>query len=217
MSQATTRAVILISGSGSNLQAFIDQVNSGELDIEISLVISNKADAYGLERANNAAINSDCINHRDFSSRLEFDQALMQRIDQVKPDMVILAGFMRILTPEFVNHYQGRLINIHPSLLPKYPGVDTHQRAIDAGDQWHGASIHFVVPEVDAGPVILQGRLAINSDDTAESLQQRIHKIEHKLYPLAVKWFSQKRLENKNGKILLDGELSSKQLQTFDV
>ena len=217
MSQATTRAVILISGSGSNLQAFIDQVNSGELDIEISLVISNKADAYGLERASNAAINSDCINHRDFSSRLEFDQALMQRIDQVKPDMVILAGFMRILTPEFVNHYQGRLINIHPSLLPKYPGVDTHQRAIDAGDQWHGASIHFVVPEVDAGPVILQGRLAINSDDTAESLQQRIHKIEHKLYPLAVKWFSQKRLENKNGKILLDGELSSKQLQTFDV
>ena len=217
MSQAITRAVILISGSGSNLQAFIDQVNSGELDIEISLVISNKADAYGLERANNAAINSDCINHRDFSSRLEFDQALMQRIDQVKPDMVILAGFMRILTPEFVNHYQGRLINIHPSLLPKYPGVDTHQRAIDAEDQWHGASIHFVVPEVDAGPVILQGRLAINSDDTAESLQQRIHKIEHKLYPLAVKWFSQKRLENKNGKILLDGELSSKQLQTFDV
>ena len=217
MSQAITRAVILISGSGSNLQAFIDQVNSGELDIEISLVISNKADAYGLERASNAAINSDCINHRDFSSRLEFDQALMQRIDQVKPDMVILAGFMRILTPEFVNHYQGRLINIHPSLLPKYPGVDTHQRAIDAGDQWHGASIHFVVPEVDAGPVILQGRLAINSDDTAESLQQRIHKIEHKLYPLAVKWFSQKRLENKNGKILLDGELSSKQLQTFDV
>ena len=217
MSQAITRAVILISGSGSNLQAFIDQVNSGELDIEISLVISNKADAYGLERANNAAINSDCINHRDFSSRLEFDQALMQRIDQVKPDMVILAGFMRILTPEFVNHYQGRLINIHPSLLPKYPGVDTHQRAIDAEDQWHGASIHFVVPEVDAGPVILQGRLAINSNDTAESLQQRIHKIEHKLYPLAVKWFSQKRLENKNGKILLDGELSSKQLQTFDV
>jgi len=223
MSQAITRAVILISGSGSNLQAcsnlqaFIDQVNSGELDIEISLVISNKADAYGLERANNAGINSDCINHRDFSSRLEFDQALIQRIDQAKPDIVILAGFMRILTPEFVNHYQGRLINIHPSLLPKYPGVDTHQRAIDAGDQWHGASIHFVVPKVDAGPVILQGRLAINSEDTPESLQQRIHKIEHKLYPLAVKWFAEKRLADKNGEILLDGELSSKQLQTFDV
>ena len=124
---------------------------------------------------------------------------------------------MRILTPEFVDHYQGRLVNIHPSLLPKYPGVDTHQRAIAAGDKWHGASIHFVVPEVDAGPVILQGRLAINQNDTAEILQQRIHKIEHKLYPLAVKWFSQNRLTNQNGKILLDGEISPKQLQTFDV
>ena len=217
MSQPTTRAVILISGSGSNLQAFIDQVNSKELDIDINLVISNKADAYGLERATNASIESDCIQHRDYSSRLAFDQALMKRIDQAQPDIVILAGFMRILTPEFVNHYQGRLVNIHPSLLPKYPGVDTHQRAIDAGEQWHGASIHFVVPEVDAGPVILQGRLAINEDDTPESLQQRIHKVEHKLYPLAVKWFSQKRLQNQNGKILLDGELSPKQLQTFDV
>jgi len=185
MSQPTTRAVILISGSGSNLQAFIDQVNSKELDIDINLVISNKADAYGLERAANAGIESDCIQHRDYSSRLAFDQALMKRIDQAQPDIVILAGFMRILTPEFVNHYQGRLVNIHPSLLPKYPGVDTHQRAIDAGEQWHGASIHFVVPEVDAGPVILQGRLAINDDDTPESLQQRIHKVEHKLYPLA--------------------------------
>lgn len=217
MNQSVTRAVILISGSGSNLQAFIDQVNSGELDVDISLVISNKADAYGLERAQNADIKSDCINHLDYASRLEFDQALMQRIDQARPDIVILAGFMRILTYEFVNHYQSRLINIHPSLLPKYPGIDTHQRAIDAGDQWHGASIHFVVPEVDAGPVILQGRLAIKPHDTPESLQQRIHKIEHKLYPLAVKWFSQKRLQNQNGKILLDGELSSKQLQTFDV
>ena len=141
----------------------------------------------------------------------------MQCIDQVEPDIIILAGFMRILTPEFVNHYQGRLVNIHPSLLPKYPGVDTHQRAIDAGDQWHGASIHFVVPEVDAGPVILQGRLAINENDTADSLQQRIHKVEHKLYPLAVKWFSQDRLKEQQGQILLDGELSPKQLQTFDV
>ena len=124
---------------------------------------------------------------------------------------------MRILTAEFVNHYADRLVNIHPSLLPKYPGVDTHQRAIDAKDQWHGASIHFVVPEVDAGPIILQGRLAIKEDDTAASLQQRIHLIEHKLYPLAVKWFSENRLEKRNQQILLDGELSPKQLQTFDV
>ena len=217
MTQAKKNAVILISGSGSNLQAFIDQVSANELDLNISLVISNKADAFGLKRASNAGIATDCINHRDYASRLEFDQALMARIDQATPDIVILAGFMRILTPEFVNHYANRLVNIHPSLLPKYPGVDTHQRAIDAGDQWHGASIHFVVPEVDAGPIILQGQLAIGSGDTPESLQQRIHKIEHKLYPLAVKWFTQGRLSLSNGKILLDGENSPKQLQTFDV
>jgi len=217
MTQAKKNAVILISGSGSNLQAFIDQVSANELDLNISLVISNKADAFGLERASNAGIATDCINHRDYASRLEFDQALMARIDQATPDIVILAGFMRILTPEFVNHYANRLVNIHPSLLPKYPGVDTHQRAITAGDQWHGASIHFVVPEVDAGPIILQGQLAIGSGDTPESLQQRIHKIEHKLYPLAVKWFTQGRLSLSNGKILLDGENSPKQLQTFDV
>ena len=217
MTQAKKNAVILISGSGSNLQAFIDQVSANELDLNISLVISNKADAFGLERASNSGIATDCINHRDYASRLEFDQALMERIDQATPDIVILAGFMRILTPEFVNHYANRLVNIHPSLLPKYPGVDTHQRAIDAGDQWHGASIHFVVPEVDAGPIILQGQLAIGSGDTPESLQQRIHKIEHKLYPLAVKWFTQGRLSLSNGKILLDGENSPKQLQTFDV
>ena len=217
MNQPVTRAVVLISGSGSNLQAFIDQINSGELNINICLVISNNADAFGLERASKVGIDAECINHRDYASRIEFDKALIERIDQAKPDIVILAGFMRILTAEFVNHYADRLVNIHPSLLPKYPGVDTHQRAIDAKDQWHGASIHFVVPEVDAGPIILQGRLAIKEDDTAASLQQRIHLIEHKLYPLAVKWFSENRLEKRNQQILLDGELSPKQLQTFDV
>jgi len=217
MTTPKTRAVVLISGSGSNLQAFIDEVASGNLDIDIRLVISNKPDAFGLERANTAGINSDCINHCDYSSRLEFDQALIQRIDQEQPDIVILAGFMRILTPEFVNHYTNRLVNIHPSLLPKYPGVDTHQRAINNGDEWHGASIHFVVPEVDAGPIILQGQLKIGPNDSSESLQQRIHKIEHKLYPLAVQWFAQKRLSFNNGQILLDGEISPKQLQTFDV
>lgn len=217
MSHTKTRAVVLISGGGSNLQAFIDQIAADELDIEISLVISNKDDAYGLVRASNAGIENTCINHREYSSRDAFDQALIARIDQANPDIIILAGFMRILTADFVNHYANRLINIHPSLLPKYPGVDTHQRAIDAGDQWHGASIHFVVPEVDAGPIILQGQLAITATDTAQTLQNRIHKIEHKLYPLAVKWFSENRLSVDKGKILLDGETSPKQLQTFEL
>lgn len=212
-----TRAVVLISGSGSNLQAFIDQVAKGDLPIDISLVVSNKADAFGLDRAANAGIKTCAIDHRQFNSRLEFDQALMSKIDAAKPDIVILAGFMRILTSEFVTHYHNRLVNIHPSLLPKYPGTNTHQRALNAGDQWHGASIHFVVPEVDAGPIILQGRLNIGSNDTNASLQQRIHKIEHQLYPLAVKWFAENRLSIDIDKVLLDGETSTEQLQTFDV
>lgn len=211
------KAVVLISGSGSNLQAFIDQIAEGQLKLDIALVISNKPDAFGLERAANVGIETDCLNHKKFDSRLSFDQALMQRIDQAQADIVILAGFMRILTAEFVNHYPNRLVNIHPSLLPKYPGVDTHKRAITAGDAWHGASIHFVVPEVDAGPIILQGRISLTETDTPDSLQQRIHKIEHQLYPQALRWFSEDRLTFKNGKVLLDGETSAKQLQTFEV
>lgn len=212
-----TRAVVLISGGGSNLQAFIDQIDAGELPLDISLVVSNNDDAFGLERAKRAGIESCVVDHRNYSSRGDFDAALIERIDASQPDIVILAGFMRILTEDFVNHYENRLVNIHPSLLPKYPGTNTHQRAIDAKDQWHGASIHFVVPEVDAGPIILQGRLPIKSDDTSERLQQRIHKIEHKLYPLALKWFAQGRLSINLDKVLLDNETSHEQLQTFDL
>ena len=212
-----TRAVVLISGSGSNLQAFIDSAASGILPVDISLVISNKADAYGLTRAAKAEIDTAVIDHTAYGSRVEFDTALMERIDQEQPDIVILAGFMRILTADFVNHYRNRLVNIHPSLLPKYPGTNTHQRAMDAGDEWHGVSIHFVVPEVDAGPIILQGRLAIKEHDTAETLQQRIHQIEHRLYPQAVHWFAEGRLSIENNQVLLDGETAEDQLQTFSL
>jgi len=215
--QAKTRAVVLISGSGSNLQAFIDQIDAGSLAIEISLVISNKPDAYGLKRAENADISAICVDHTEFDSRLAFDQELMTRIDTAQADIVILAGFMRILTEKFVNHYANRLVNIHPSLLPKYPGNNTHERMLEAGDEWHGASIHFVVPEVDAGPIILQGRMPVDALDTPASLQQRIHKIEHKLYPQAVQWFAEGRLTIHNKCVLLDGDTSAKQLQTFDV
>lgn len=211
-----TKAVILISGSGSNLQAFIDQANSGELNINIELVISNNPAAYGLERAQKHNIPTSCISHLDYDSRQTFDRALIKEIDTVSPDIIILAGFMRILTTEFVDHYQHRLINIHPSLLPKYPGTNTHQRAIDAGDKWHGASVHFVVPEVDAGPIIVQGRIPVAETDTAESVQQRIHTVEHVIYPLAVKWFSDNRLTVNQNQVLLDGESSSLQLQTFN-
>ncbi|MFT4629264.1 MAG: phosphoribosylglycinamide formyltransferase-1 [Arenicella sp.] len=210
-------AVVLVSGSGSNLQAIIDQISSGDLPVRIGLVISNNADAYALQRAKSANIDATHIDHRAFASRLEFDRALIDKIDSLKPDLLILAGFMRILTTEFVEHYHNRLINIHPSLLPKYPGTDTHQRALEANDEWHGVSIHFVVPEVDAGPIIAQGRFQIKADDTPESLQQRVHLIEHKLYPLAMKWYAQGRLRIVAGKVLLDGENASDQLQSFDL
>lgn len=212
-----TKAVILISGSGSNLQAFIDQVNSGKLPLSIELVISNNVDAFGLQRATSAGIATTCIDHRDFPSRAEFDQALIDRIDLAEPDIVILAGFMRILTAEFVEHYRERLVNIHPSLLPKFPGVDTHRRAIEAGEKWHGVTIHFVVAEVDAGPIIAQGRIPIHHDDTPVLLRQRILRVEHILYPQAVKWFAEDRLSVCHGEVLLDGERSDMQLQSFDL
>lgn len=216
-SPGNKRAVVLISGSGSNLQAFIDQIKSGDLELDIALVLSNVPTAFGLQRAQDAGLANACISHKGFNSRLAFDQAMIERIDAAEPDIVILAGFMRILTPEFVDHYANRLINIHPSLLPKFTGVNTHARALAAKEEWHGASIHFVIPELDAGPVILQGRLKLRPEDTVETLQNRIHKIEHKLYPLAVKWFCQDRLNTKNNKVLLDGETSPLQLQTFDL
>ena len=211
-----TNAVIIVSGSGSNLQAFIDQVQADTLPINIRLVISNSAAAFGLQRAADAGIETACIDHHEYNSRLEFDQALIERIDLVEPDIIILAGFMRILTEEFVDHYKNRLLNIHPALLPKFPGTHTHQRALQAKEQWHGASVHFVVPEVDAGPVIVQGRLRIGEYDTAETLQQRIHNIEHRIYPLAVKWFAQQRLSIVGNTVLLDGRNSEQQLQTYD-
>lgn len=211
------RVVVLISGGGSNLQAFIDQISAGQLDLEIQMVISNRPDAYGLQRAQRANIDNLVVDHTEFATRELFDQALIEKIDQLEPDLVILAGFMRILTKPFVEHFSNRLINIHPSLLPKYPGNNTHARVLAAGDQWHGASIHFVVPEVDAGPIILQGRMPVKEDDTATTLQQRIHKIEHQLYPMAAQWFAQNRLSICDGKVLLDGETSAEQLQTFDV
>lgn len=181
------RLVILISGRGSNMQSIIHAIEAGELHAEIAAVISNRPDAAGLTTAAQAGISTEMINHRDFDSRDAFDQQLAHRIDHYAPDFVILAGFMRILTAEFVNHYQGRLINIHPSLLPKFKGLNTHQRAIDAKETEHGASVHFVTTELDDGPVILQARVPVLADDTVETLSQRVLKQEHKLFPDAIR------------------------------
>ncbi|MGO3344029.1 MAG: phosphoribosylglycinamide formyltransferase [Marinomonas sp.] len=198
--------VVLISGSGSNLQALIDQSLQGKLNVTISAVISNKADAYGLERARKAGIPTHVLDHKSFANREAFDQSLQETIDQYTPKLVVLAGFMRILTDTFTRHYDGRMLNIHPSLLPKHKGLDTHQRAIDANDKEHGVSVHFVSAELDAGSVIVQARTLIEATDTADSLADKIHKLEHIIYPLSIKWFSEGRLTVQNGKALLDNQ-----------
>ncbi len=203
----TKRIAVLISGSGSNLQAMIDAQQANKLSGEIVAVVSNRPNVLGLERAEKAGIAAITLDHKTFDSREAFDTALTKKIDHYKPDLVVLAGFMRILTPEFVNHYTGRLLNIHPSLLPKYPGLNTHQRAIEAGDTEHGATVHFVTPELDGGPPIVQGKITIESEDTPDRLQQRIHTIEHKIYPLAVRWCCEGKAELSSEGAMLDGQL----------
>ncbi|WP_299181792.1 phosphoribosylglycinamide formyltransferase [uncultured Neptuniibacter sp.] len=200
------RIVVLISGSGSNLQAIMDAVDAGQISGQIEAVLSNKADAYGLERARRSDIPALVLNHKDFESRELFDLAMIEKIDQYKPDLIVLAGFMRILSAHFVRHYRGRMINIHPSLLPKYKGLHTHQRAIDAGDLEHGCTVHFVTEELDGGPLAVQGKVSIDPDDSAESLQGKIHKIEHKIYPLAVEWICSERLKWTPDGIILDNK-----------
>lgn len=203
--------VVLISGSGTNLQAIIDACASGKIQGQVTAVISNKDGVFGLERAAKANIPSQVLSHKNYDSRELYDQALIEEIDKYQPDVVVLAGFMRILTANFVEHYQGKLINIHPSLLPKYQGLDTHQRAIDAGDSEHGCSVHFVTEELDGGPVILQAKVPVFEDDDADTLAQRVHVQEHQIYPMVVKWMCEKRLtmeqENNTFSAYLDSSL----------
>ena len=198
------RLVILISGSGSNLQSFIDNCADGSLNASVSAVVCNRPGAYGIERAQNAGIATEVIDHKQFESRETFDQALMERIDRYQPDLVILAGFMRILTPGFVTHYRGRLLNIHPSLLPKYPGLHTHQRAIEAGDREAGATVHFVTEELDGGPPIVQAQVNIEPGDDADTLAKRVLQQEHTIYPLAARWFIEGRLVLDGNRVLFD-------------
>lgn len=196
--------VVLVSGSGSNLQALIDQQQNELAPFKIKSVISNKSDAYGLERARAAGIQADFLDHTSFESRETFDQALVKLIDQHNPAFVILAGYMRILSGAFVERYADRLLNIHPSLLPKYKGLHTHQRALEAGDTTHGASVHLVTEELDDGPVILQVKVPVDPDDTEESLAARVLTQEHVIYPTVVKWFAAKRLAMKSGRVQFD-------------
>lgn len=193
------KIVVLISGSGTNLQAIID---ANLNNITIAAVISNEPNAYGLERARNASIPTHIVNHRDFASRDTFDEMLRQQIDAYQPDLIVLSGFMRRLGSDFVNHYRGKIINIHPSLLPKYPGLHTHRKALKNGDKEHGTSIHFVTSELDAGPLIAQEKLKIHPHDTEDSLKSRIQALEHQLYPTVLKLFSEDRITLKDNVVI---------------
>lgn len=217
MQQSPLRVVVLISGNGSNLQALIDRQHQPGCAYQIVKVISNKADAFGLERAKQHLIEIDTIPHQNFDGREAFEQALIHSIDQAQPGLVVLAGFMRILTPLFTQHYLGRMLNIHPSLLPKYPGLDTHQRALEAGDKQHGLSIHFVTDELDGGPVILQASTQIQTNDTIDSLKAKIHRLEHQAYPLAVNLFAQGKLVYKNHQAWFSDQSLTDPLQIEDL
>ncbi|SMN10797.1 Phosphoribosylglycinamide formyltransferase [uncultured Candidatus Thioglobus sp.] len=183
--KSLSKVVVLISGSGSNLQSIID--NAADIGIKIESVISNKADAFGLQRAKKSGIPTKVIDHTQFDSREAFDQATTKYINTINPKLILLAGFMCILSTEFINTFAGKILNIHPALLPKFKGLNTHQRAIDAGEKFAGASVHFVTNELDAGEVILQKSVAIEPDDTVQSLAEKVLKQEHILYPLAIK------------------------------
>lgn len=198
--------VVLISGCGSNLQAIIDAIESGELNATIKAVISNRPDAFGLQRAKKHGIEAIALDHQQFKSRLSFDKRLTREIERFQPDVIVLAGYMRILSEAFIQHFSPNLLNVHPSLLPKYQGLHTHQRVLENNDRQHGVSIHVVTPELDAGPVILQGWFDVEQSDDAESLQQKTHELEHQMYPLVLKWLSEKRLTLIQGIPVFDNE-----------
>ncbi|MFF7708655.1 phosphoribosylglycinamide formyltransferase [Pseudomonas sp. NPDC007930] len=203
----TCNVVVLLSGTGSNLQALLDSSQAPGNPAQISAVVSNRADAYGLQRAEAAGVPTAVLSHTDYDGRDAFDAALISAIDGYSPDLVVLAGFMRILTPGFVRHYQGRLLNIHPSLLPQYKGLHTHRRVLEAGDAEHGCTVHFVTEELDGGPLVVQAVVPVDSGDTPDTLAHRVHAQEHQIYPLAVRWFAEGRLTLAgSGQVHLDGQ-----------
>ncbi|WP_094751769.1 phosphoribosylglycinamide formyltransferase [Psychromonas sp. CD1] len=209
----TKKIIVLISGDGSNLQALIEKLHLPKENIgasEIVLVISNNADAYGLTRAKDAQIKHLVISSDTDISPLEYDALLTVQIEKLQPDLILLAGFMRILGKPFVRQYGHKMLNIHPSLLPKYQGINTHQRAIDNAEKEHGASVHFVTPEIDNGPVVLQAKVPIFDDDNVAELSARVHTQEHLIYPLSAQWFLSGRLKLNAGNAELDGKCLAK-------
>ena len=203
--QQIPRIVVLISGGGSNLQILIDAIAAGTIVATIELVISNKDEAMGLVRAHKAGIATKVINHLEFGSREGFDKELMHAIDDKQPELIVLAGFMRIFTPQLTHHFDGRMLNIHPSLLPQFKGTNTHERALEAEVDEHGASVHFVSSELDGGPLVIQAIVAVLSTDSPKVLAARVLVQEHIIYPTAIKWFCEGRLKLQNNLVLMDG------------
>ena len=203
---ASCPVVVLISGRGTNMCVLADQARAGNLPIEMRVVISDRPDAPGLQLARERGIATASLALRDFPSRDAFDARLADLVDSYQPKLVVLAGYMKILSPAFVRRFTDRLLNIHPSLLPKYPGLHTHRRALDAQDAQHGASVHFVIDELDSGPIVIQGRVPILPSDSEDSLAARVHRVEHIIYAKAVDWFARGRLTMNNGKAYLDGQ-----------
>lgn len=203
------RVAVLISGGGSNLQALIDASAAPHYPADIVYVLSNKLDAYGLQRAAKAGIMTEVVEHGNFPSRDAFDAALQERLLSAQIDYVCLAGFMRLLTPDFTRAWAGRMLNIHPSLLPAYPGLDTHRRALQDGVRLSGCTVHFVTPELDAGPILIQAAVPVHSDDTPESLQLRVHAAEHRIYPAALAWLASGRARFENGRVLMTPDVES--------
>jgi len=200
------KIVVLVSGGGSNLQSILDHCTSNEIQGQVIAVISNRPNAMGLQRAVKAGADAITLDHKQFETRASFDDALSRRIDFYQPDLIILAGFMRILTDEFVNRHLGKMINIHPSLLPKYPGLHTHRRALEAKDNHAGATVHYVTPELDGGPLVLQSEVKIDENEDELSLSKKVLATEHQLYPTVVKWICEGRLTFAEGLPVLDGE-----------
>ncbi len=200
------RLVVLLSGSGSNLQAILDRCADHTLPAQVVAVISNRGDAYGLQRAAAAGVAQELLDHRAYPSREAYDQVLAERVAHYRPDLVVLAGFMRILSAAFVQRFAGRMLNIHPSLLPKFTGLHTHQRALDAGEQRHGASVHFVTEELDGGPVIVQAWVPVVAGEGADPLAARVLAREHLIYPAAIRWFAEGRLQLRAGVVYCNGE-----------
>jgi phosphoribosylglycinamide formyltransferase-1 len=200
------RVAVLISGSGTNLQAIIDAIATDNLPAELIAVLSDRPEAFGLQRAAAAGIRTIALNYKDFARREDYDQKLASELAALQPDLIVLAGYMRILPDATVNTYAGRMLNVHPSLLPAYPGLHTFARALAAGERHHGATVHFVIPELDAGPAIIQYRVSVRPDDTEATLRSRVQAGEYRIYPQAIRWIAEGRVDLQSNKVLLDGK-----------